>query len=88
MINLPGGNERSTDSLTIAGRICIQFGIGKVHKLMVQSGGALFEVIEDVWVPRISSASRDQAIFVNEATQPVGSHDPRSGSCRSDVSRC
>ena len=41
-----------------------------------------------VWVPRIPSGSRDQAILVNEATQPVGSHDPPSGSCRSNVSRC
>ncbi len=41
-----------------------------------------------VLVPRIPSASCDQAILVNETTQPVGSHDPPSGSCRSDVSRC
>ena len=41
-----------------------------------------------LWMPRIPSASCNQAIFVNETTHRVGAHDPPSGRCRSDVSRC
>ena len=38
-------------------------------------------------VPRIPSASRHQAILVNDATKPVGSHNPADTRCRSHFGR-
>ena len=37
----------------------------------------------NLWVPRISSASRHQPVLVDEATKPIGSRNPPDGACRS-----
>ena len=45
----------------------------------------------EVWVPRTSSTSSDQAIFMNESADPIGPFNPRAIDileyCRSDAFR-
>ena len=73
---------------TLAARVRV-LGSGKTQKndpndaLSTAIAALRAKRLRTVWVPKIPSTSRDLAILVNEATKPVGSHDPPDRTFRS-----